>query len=902
MKRSSFLAVHGIALILAASPCLRAADFFVATDGDDAAPGTSEQPFATLERARDAVRASREGKPYAEATREARVVLRSGTHRLAKTLVLEPVDSGLIILAAHGERAVLSGGRVVTGWEPVRDGVVKADVSKLGLPDLKFRELYCDGRRQHWARVPNFDRQNPRRGGFLRNAGLVQPNTKTIFRYRAGELDPSRWKQPAGAWVVFHDSLNYRQTWSPLKPETIDPARRTFAVANGDYVLSGQSPYFLCGLLEELDAPGEWCVDQQAKAVHFMPPAGQAEDHEIVVPALDTIISLQGDATTGGTATNVRLVGLTFIECRKEAVLMKGATRCEVTACELRNVGTGVYLADDTHRCRVAGCDITQTLRDGISVKGTSTDHARVSDHTIDNNYIWDFGWGDIHNRCGGVFLWRCSRITVTHNHIHDGPRYAIGTDVGNDFEIAWNRCHHVNLTTSDTSIIEGGTAGDWAMPDDEEHRRNREHNWGNSIHHNLCHDSGGWGPHGRGTWFFPDYSWGIYLDLCNSGWHVHDNIAYDTVLGGFMQNAGLENRVENNIFIGGQRSQVRFNNWPGYLMAGHRCERNIICYQGRSAALYEAENVLPQHCLYARNLIHCQSGRPRVAGVARNGAADSWIAWQALGQDAGSVLGDPLFVDAANHDYRLAPDSPALKLGFRPIDLARAGNYASVERRSWPRPEEPVVRPPADYTEPARATDQPAHRDYEDYEIGEPERLVASGPKDGRGIVEVTDETAASGRHSLRFGQTAVDSAKPAMSPYLSYPCSADTGRVTIGLALRRAPDSGFLFECRDAPQKYRRGPAFAVDGKGQLNVAGKALLTIPADEWVRIETECILGTGNPGTFQLAVTLPNAAPQVFAGLPLDPQFQRQQIFVLQLSGTQPSTCWLDDLRVETDE
>jgi hypothetical protein len=56
--------------------------------------------------------------------------------------------------------------------------------------------------------------------------------------------------------------------------------------------------------------------------------------------------------------------------------------------------------------------------------------------------------------------------------------------------------------------------------------------------------------------------------------------------------------------------------------------------------------------------------------------------------------------------------------------------------------------------------------------------------------------------------------------------------------------------------------------------------------------------------TFQLAVTLPDAAPQVFPGQPLDPGFQRQQIFVfvLQLSGTEPGTCWLDDLRVETAE
>lgn len=490
----------------------------------------------------------------------------------------------------------------------------------------------------------------------------------------------------------------------------------------------------------------------------------------------------------------------------------------------------------------------------------------------------------------------------MTHNHIHDGPRYAIGTDVGNDFEIAWNLCHHVNLTTSDTSIVEGGTAGDWRLPDEEEERRNREHNWGNSIHHNLCHDSGGWSVHSRGTWFFPDYSWGIYLDLANSGWHVYDNIVYDTVLGGFMQNSGMENRVENNIFIGGQQNQVRFNLYPGFPMARHRCERNIVSYRGQSATLYEAANVLPEHCLYARNLIHCQRGRPRVAGVAWGDAADSWAAWQALGQDAGSVLGDPLFVDAANHDYRLAADSPALKLGIRPLDLSRAGNYASVERHTWPRPEEPVVRPPADYTEPAQANRQPPLRDYEDYELGEPERLATSGPKDGRGIVGVTDEIAAGGRHSLRFGQTAVDSAKPEMSPFLSYPCEADTGRIAIGFTLRRAADSGFLFDSRDAPQNYRRGPSFIIDRTGRLSVAGKELLAIPADLWVRIESECTVGKGNPGTFQLSVTLPNAAPQVFPDLPLGRGFERQQIIVLQLSGTDAGTCWLDDLRIETAE
>ena len=47
---------------------------------------------------------------------------------------------------------------------------------------------------------------------------------------------------------------------------------------------------------------------------------------------------------------------------------------------------------------------------------------------------------------------------------------------------------------------------------------------------------------------------------------------------------------------------------------------------------------------------------------------------WQRLGYEADSVIADPMFVDAAQDDYRLKPDSPALKLGFVPIDISRIG------------------------------------------------------------------------------------------------------------------------------------------------------------------------------------------------------------------------------------
>ena len=51
-----------------------------------------------------------------------------------------------------------------------------------------------------------------------------------------------------------------------------------------------------------------------------------------------------------------------------------------------------------------------------------------------------------------------------------------------------------------------------------------------------------------------------------------------------------------------------------------------------------------------------------------------SFDEWKAKGLDVHSVIADPLFVDPEKHDFRLRPESPAFKLGFRPIDLSDVG------------------------------------------------------------------------------------------------------------------------------------------------------------------------------------------------------------------------------------
>jgi hypothetical protein len=52
---------------------------------------------------------------------------------------------------------------------------------------------------------------------------------------------------------------------------------------------------------------------------------------------------------------------------------------------------------------------------------------------------------------------------------------------------------------------------------------------------------------------------------------------------------------------------------------------------------------------------------------------------------EANLVGQDPRFVDAAHMDFRLRPDSPALKLGFQPIPVKEIGLYRDERRASWP-------------------------------------------------------------------------------------------------------------------------------------------------------------------------------------------------------------------------
>ncbi len=135
--------------------------FVVATDGNDANPGTKDRPFATLERARQALRDAPKDSPR-------NVIVGSGMYALARPFELGAADSGseahpVVWQAAPGGAARLSGGvslpatafapvtdeKVLARLDPAARGqVLQADLSEIGVTELgSYPDLFRARRR-----------------------------------------------------------------------------------------------------------------------------------------------------------------------------------------------------------------------------------------------------------------------------------------------------------------------------------------------------------------------------------------------------------------------------------------------------------------------------------------------------------------------------------------------------------------------------------------------------------------------------------------------------------------------------------------------------------------------------------------------------------------------------------
>lgn len=684
MTRGRLLVIGVLAMSCSAAAQGPRATFTVAPNGSDAAPGTAQEPFATLARARDAVRVLKEKGSYEGPIV---VMVRGGTYRLTEPLRLGPEDSGtakepVIYCAAPGEVPVLSGGRAIAGWRKAEGQLWVAEV-----PEAKKgwnpRQLFVGGERQIRARTPNFDPARPTTGGwaFVQKPpappGKGKPQAeKDRFHFKEGDIAP--WPRspepevhifPAWGWVN-----------AILSVDKVDHENRVVHVKNGNCTqeLRPGNRYFVENVFEALDTPGEWFLDRAEGRLYYWPREEGFAAQEVVAPVLDRLIELAGDEGKEGGDAPRQKVGLRAVEHvvirgftfrhtdysleqpsvytpSDAAIVLRRARHCVVEKCSFLGIGGyAVRLCEGASRNAILANEVADAGQGGVLMDGPAA--TQPTDNLVAGNHI--HGCGRIWKHVAGVYVTTGSGNRIAHNTVTDVPRYGISLKSfgpGNGSHrntIEYNKLLRTNLETNDTGAIE--TLG-----------RDKE-DTGNVIRCNLILDVVGLGTTEAGAMLTPYYTWGIYLDDYSSGTVVSGNIVARTVRGGVHVHLGRNNVIENNILVDGQLQQVEFNGaeW----MANNALVRNIVAFrQGAAIRVNRWHDKVLSGC--DRNVYW-----PGADGPAPAFPKGAFAKWQEAGYDRISIVADPLFVDAKKDDYRLRPDSPALKLGFRPTDVSKIG------------------------------------------------------------------------------------------------------------------------------------------------------------------------------------------------------------------------------------
>jgi hypothetical protein len=285
---------------------------------------------------------------------------------------------------------------------------------------------------------------------------------------------------------------------------------------------------------------------------------------------------------------------------------------------------------------------------------------------------------------------------------------------------------------------------------------------------------------------------------------------------------------------------------------------------------------------------------------------------WQKKGQDLGSVVADPLFVDAAKRDFRLKPGSPALALGIKSIDVSAMG--VLHDDPAWRKLAETFergaasVRPPRPEAPPlnlrqafeGRIIDQQRPFPHATPALS----VLRSAPGKPRvslgDALRLTPAKAAEGKQSLLFQDA------PGLPshyyPMLSFHPHHQTGTSTVSFALYLEPKAIFIHEWRTKGNPYRTGPVIHVQN-GRLTGVKGLDVALPVQKWIRFELKAIIGDAVTGRWSLKVTPEGEPTKEFKNLPCRHPDMKTLDWVGFISNANEKTeFYLDDLAILTDD
>ncbi|MBR3780735.1 MAG: right-handed parallel beta-helix repeat-containing protein [Clostridia bacterium] len=653
-------------------------DLVVAPDGDDNNSGTADAPLKTFKKAKELLKSS-------DSDETVTVWFREGTYEITDTVEFTSADKSNVLYRSYpDEKVVFSGAKAISGWSETVINGVNAFVTdiKINSEDDYFRSLFKGNKRLQRSVYP--------KEGLLKVAdpktdeAAVPENeanffTKSVVFYANSDdvLDFANVKDVDVRIMHFWcDELLplYSVDAVTGRIETRKPTAMTIRVEDN---------YVFENVKEALALPGEWYLDRTEEKLYYIPEEGDTVENTIlyagVTEKLMTFngadgISFQGinfektdwdyvgkDGSFSGKVfdeshplyKNIDY-GATHPQAAFEtpaAINIIASSGINFTDCVFENISyTAVKFDKASENCNITSSGFNEIGANAIFIHGDFVVPATTKNINVRDCHISSYG--RIFNNAIGILLTHAIDCDLTNNEIHDG--WYTGISVGWNWGYSDNSTNNINISNNLIYDIGNGWLSDMGaiytlgiQPDTVIR--------GNVIYNVGC-DEGRYGYGG----------WGVYLDEGSSGILVENNLVYDCSSETFHQHYGKDNIVRNNIFaFGGE----------GAFLITRKEDHNSLTLTNNilvvDDALIHPFNPKKDQFIDDSNLYwdYTNGGNVYSGDSLNFFERMTLVIMTAKGYYNNAVYADPLFRDAANRDFTLAENSPALETGFEPFE-----------------------------------------------------------------------------------------------------------------------------------------------------------------------------------------------------------------------------------------
>jgi len=497
--------------------------------------GNTDGPKKTIAAARDALRAARTS---------GRIVLLPGRYEVSSTIRLGYEDRGLTIESSLPGQAVIAGSVELSNWQQVsgpeqnffapdvRGRVLRHDLSawpstltpmahrtwnRAIALEPKVAHLIQSGSRLTPARWPN--------QGYATVTGLTSRNALGTPSFRAnlgGLKTPASWSNmwmigglTKLRWTMYHEPI---KSFDPRSGEidiTLPMPHHQDGGRQAEASPGEMGRFFLTNSPYEIDAPGEYFVNNAAKCVYLLPKSGSTN---LSISRLsEPLFSLSG-------ASDVKLKGLTLEGGQSDGISLKECTGVTVSGCTIQSNGYWGVRISGGSKNTVESTKIRDMGEGGIAVNAGDVKTLTSAGTVIKNCSFSDLGKAMPFYR-PGVMLDGVGTI-VDHCTFVDLPHAAIIFD-GNNNTIQYCKIERVCLDSNDASAIYGWS--DWTSR-------------GNLIARNVIKNVRNSMP---GNWEV----FGVYLDGSRSGVTVTQNLIQNCD-SGINLGSGLDNVCTKNAIV----------------------------------------------------------------------------------------------------------------------------------------------------------------------------------------------------------------------------------------------------------------------------------------------------------------------------------------------------------------